>query len=201
MKKTAKMVAALATLALVASFAPLVLANSTDVSVSPAKIAVGGTVTITLSFTGTAGETDTVNNLVVCPGGSNLGCGTLTTYSFTGTLPSFTCGSSSCTGTWSAQYPSGAVTACTISSGTGNSCTGPAGTASWSAGASTSTAGSYGIVALYTASGTQTGSFSADNGFSTPEFGLGIGAVLAVGFVAVFALRKRSLGSLTTPAV
>jgi hypothetical protein len=172
------------------------------VAVSPSSISTGGTVTITLSFTGIAGETDSVTGLLVCPGGSSLGCGTLAYYSFTGTLPSFTCGSaSSCTGSWTVQYPSGVVTACTISSGTGNSCTGPAGTATWSTGANTGFSGSYGVVATWNASGSVTGSFSADNGFSAPEFGLGMGAVVVVGLVGLLLLRRRSVPQLKVPSL
>lgn len=185
--------------ALMGTLAVAVHADSIEVGVVPTQVAPGGTVTLTFYFgAATPGETNTATAIQVCsPGTASAPCSAgSTVYSYTGPLPSFVCTSGDlCTGTFVVTYPISSPGICSITSAAGTGTCTPTGsptcttTSCWTSGANTN-GGNYGVLALYTST-IASGSFSADSGFATPQFGASIVIVAGVSLVGVMVLHRR----------
>jgi len=172
--------------------------------VTPSSIPSGGTVTLKIYYGASAtGESESVTAIKVCsPGTSGAPCPTgSTAYSYTGTLPTFTCASGKlCTGTFVVTYPSSTPGVCSITSAAGTGTCTPTGSPTcststcWTSGANTRS-GNFGVLVLYTNSVTE-GTQSADGGFSataipTPEFGASVLIVVGLSLAALMMLRRR----------
>jgi hypothetical protein len=211
--------------------APAVFATDLAASATPNKISVGGSTTINIIYPSGVDTESALWVAVLTPSGAIwvLGGANAPTpvATFTGTgsaSPVTSCGVpygvagslsvsnvggtasvSGCSGsnTWylaSASGLSGWVgTVEPDCKSTGS--TNPSVTATTGSG-DTSSAGTYSVIICYSYGPSTSISFtSADTNFSTPEFGLGLGVVLAVALMGVLLVRKRSLGSLKTPAL
>jgi len=179
---------------------PAAHANSILVQANPSHVSPGGTVTLTLNYgAGAPGESETVTQISVCNPGTNTSpCPSGSTqWNFLGGMPTFSCTSGDlCTGTYTITFPSQSGNGvCTITSGAGTGTCSISGTCSapcWTSGANTNS-GNYGVLVLYTSS-IATGTFSADNGFSTPQFAASLFLVASVAVVGVALLKRRGIG-------
>jgi hypothetical protein len=177
---------------------------SIEVQVSPSVLTTTGqTVTISLAFGAAApGESEPVSAIQVCePGTASAPCPAgSTVYSYTGTLPTFTCTTGDlCAGTFVVTYPSSTPGVCSITYGSGICTpTSPAAcspSSCWTTGANTNSESSYGVLVLYK-SNVATGQLSADSGFGVPQFGASILVVSGASLVGLMLLRRK----LVTPS-
>jgi hypothetical protein len=208
------------------TFAPAVFANSIGLTVNGtanAAIVPGSTVAINNVFSGLAGETDTLtwvgvvtpngNTFIFAPGTNIVFSGGASSGGVTCNVPYGGSGSLSVTGqsgtasvtgcsgsnplwlqTTSTQTLGSLSTACTASPNS------PPATSGSASNGDTSQKGTYEVLACYSST-TLSGSFtSADQTFTTPEFGLGLGIAVAVALIG-FALLRKSVFKLPTPRI
>lgn len=230
MKKSRKAVLGTLAVAAMLVLVPAVFATDLSASATPSTIAVGGSTTINLIYTGGSdtetalwvavltpsgniyvlGGANSPNPVVSFAGNSGSGsppssCGVPygTSGSLTVTGAGNTATVSDCSGSnnWYLSTVSGSAFYTTIEDDCTLSHSNPPTDSNPATSGDTSSSGLYTVLACYTSSLYTTSQFSADTSFSTPEFALGMGAVLAVSLVGVALVRKHSLGQISIPSV
>jgi hypothetical protein len=151
-----------------------VLADSPSVTVLPATIPPGGTVTITI----TAAVSNTVVSSISAEGPSD-NPGPWSYSGFTIELPD-------AGDAVSITFPGGILT---VASDTDGDVTAVTGT--WTAGANTDKTGSYFVTVTGTETSTVTKSFTVSQEFNVPEFVIGTAIVTSLGFSGLLMARRR----------
>jgi hypothetical protein len=178
-------------------------AITAGVEATPATINVGESTTITFTFSGGPGDTITVSEFRVF----QVSSATPSTY--TGTLPSFTCGPKApCTGTFTVVFPMSKPAACAVT-GAGATCT-PAKPAActtarcWSGAVTTAFPGDY-LLSVTFGTRSVTNQFTVvagcgdsdneiDSCVGVPQFTAPVIIVASLALVGVSVMRRLRMG-------